>query len=93
MPRVRRPVGCRRCSRDGPSSRGAREHQRGRAVGVGVVGIGGLGHMAVKLARARVGQQKRAQHIRDNLVAIIAAQKKAQTDSKDAAAADKQGKK
>merc|ERR1711971_1362728 len=38
---------------------------------------------AVKLARARVG------HIRDNLVNIIAAQKKAQTDAKDAAAADK----
>ena len=48
---------------------------------------------AVKLARARVGQHKRAQHIRDNLVAIIAAQKKAQTESKDAAAAEKQAKK
>merc|ERR1712226_1329443 len=41
---------------------------------------------AVKLARARVGQHKRAGHIRDNLVAIIAAQKKAAADAKEAAA-------
>ena len=40
---------------------------------------------AVKLARARVGQHKRAGHIRDNLVAIIAAQRKAASDTKDAA--------
>ncbi len=31
---------------------------------------------AVKLARARVGKHKRACHIRDNLIALIAAQKK-----------------
>merc|ERR1712151_735831 len=47
---------------------------------------------AVKLARARVGQPKRAGHIRDNLVAIIAAQKKAAADAKDAAADQKKGK-
>merc|ERR1712072_557674 len=48
---------------------------------------------AVKLARARVGQHKRAGHIRDNLVAIIQAQKKAQQDAKDEADAAKKTKK
>merc|ERR1712032_405709 len=48
---------------------------------------------AVKLARARVGQHKRAGRIRDNLVAIIQAQKKAQQYAKDDADAAKKGKK
>merc|ERR1711920_509296 len=48
---------------------------------------------AVKHARQRVGQHKRAGRIRDNLVAIIAAQKKAAQEAKDAADAEKKAKK
>merc|ERR1712179_190696 len=39
---------------------------------------------AVKLARRRVGQHKRAKHIRDNLLALIQAQKREAADRADA---------
>merc|ERR1719512_655097 len=40
--------------------------------------------VAVKLARRRVGQLKRAKHIRDNLLALIQAQKREAADRADA---------
>merc|ERR1712187_1021060 len=78
------------------SRRKGRLHPRVKAVREIVQEVCGLQPFqekkAVKLARARVGQHKRAGHIRDNLVAIIAAQKKAAQDAKDAAADQKKGK-
>merc|ERR1712060_502081 len=79
------------------SGRKGRLHPRVKAVREIVQEVCGLAPFqkkkAVKHARQRVGQHKRAGHIRDNLVAIIAAQKKAQQEAKDQADEAKKGKK
>merc|ERR1712151_693053 len=79
------------------SGRKGRLHPRVKAVREIVQEVCGLAPFqekkAVKHARQRVGQHKRAGRIRDNLVAIIAAQKKAQQEAKDQADEAKKGKK